>query len=59
MYGAAKVHSDRFDRSLSLESCGFCNAVRSEIGLRRVHMLADRQQLLMLQLGSPLQGLSR
>jgi hypothetical protein len=52
MYSAAKAHGDRLDRPPDLKNRGFSEAIGSDIDLGRARMLADRQQFLMLQLGS-------
>jgi hypothetical protein len=53
MYGAAKAHGDPLDRPLDLKNCGFSETVCSDIDLGRESILADRQQFLILRLGSP------
>jgi hypothetical protein len=56
MYGADKA---RLDRPPDLRNRGFSEAVDLEIDLGRALMLADRQQLLVLRLGSSPRGSDR
>jgi hypothetical protein len=53
MYGAAEAQGDRMDRPADSKNHGFNGAFGSEIDLGRLSLLADRQQFLLLRLGSP------
>jgi hypothetical protein len=55
----AKALGDRLNRPPDLKNRGFSEAGGSVIDLGRARMLADRQKLLMLRLGSPLWSLGR
>jgi hypothetical protein len=57
MYDAAKAHGDRLDLTPDLKIRRFSEAGGADINLGRARMLANRQQFLMLRLGSPRRGL--